>query len=88
LWNFLTHDSPSDNTNHNQEGTISKDQFVTRIQESAKTVDFHRLWPLTLSMLMVGSTVGVTTPAMVRVNKGLPRTTAIIMYHMYSVFVF
>jgi hypothetical protein len=65
LWNFLN----QSNNNHNNDkknSTISKQQFITRIQVSAKAVDFHRLWPLTLSMLMVGSTVGVTTPAMVR----------------------
>jgi hypothetical protein len=65
LWNFLNQNN-NNNNNNNKDSTISKQQFITRIQESAKAVDFHRLWPLTLSMLMVGSTVGVTTPAMVR----------------------
>lgn len=45
---------------------MTEEIFVSRILSSAQTVDVKRIWPLTLSMIMVGSTVGVTTPAMVR----------------------
>jgi len=61
LWNFLQKDK--------QDTTIQRQQFVSKLHDSAKAVDIQRIWPLTLSMLMVGSTVGVTTPAMVRVER-------------------
>jgi hypothetical protein len=90
FWNFLHQNSSIvNNNNNNKDSTISKRQFVTRIQASAKAVDFHRLWPLTLSMLMVGSTVGVTTPAMVRItNVTKTRSTPITILHTILVLTF
>ncbi|KAL3915736.1 MAG: hypothetical protein SGARI_008122 [Bacillariaceae sp.] len=66
LWNFLH----SGDTNIVSK-CIGKPQFTTKIHDTAQAVDFSRLWPLTLSMLMVGSTVGVTTPAMPFVVQNL-----------------
>jgi len=64
VWNFLQ--TPQANNNSSTDSIIiTKEQFVTKLRDSAQSVDFRRIGPLTLSMLMVGSTVGVTTPAMV-----------------------
>ena len=38
---------------------ITKDQFTMKIIESASSVDFKRSWPITVSMLLIGSSVGV-----------------------------
>jgi MFS family permease len=69
LWNFLHSGDTNITTN-----TINKDQFTTKLHDTAQAVDFGRIWPLTLSMLMVGSTVGVTTPAMPFVVQNLGLT--------------
>lgn len=66
LWNFLTDSNKRDMTTSTTSTSISRTQFTQRLQDSAKAVDFARIAPLAISMLMVGSTVGVTTPAMVR----------------------
>ena len=38
---------------------LTKDQFTMKIIESASSVDFTRSWPITVSMLLIGSSVGV-----------------------------
>jgi hypothetical protein len=65
LWNYLL-GSPNNTTTTTS--SISRDEFSNSVLSTAKSVDVQRIWPLTLSMLMVGSTVGVTTPAMVRLS--------------------
>ena len=46
------------------------------IKKSASSLDFKRTWPLTLSMLLVGSSVGVVAPAMPFVRNNLGLTAA------------
>eukprot|EP00529_Nitzschia_sp_RCC80_P013788 CAMPEP_0113449354 /NCGR_PEP_ID=MMETSP0014_2-20120614/5253_1 /TAXON_ID=2857 /ORGANISM="Nitzschia sp." /LENGTH=758 /DNA_ID=CAMNT_0000340623 /DNA_START=96 /DNA_END=2375 /DNA_ORIENTATION=- /assembly_acc=CAM_ASM_000159 len=55
---------------------MSQDDFIRSVQQQASSIDIRRLWPLTVSMIMVGSTVGVTTPAMPFVVQQLGITTA------------
>jgi len=47
-----------------QKGILMEDNFVKVVQERAESLDRKRVLPLTLSMLLVGSSVGVVTPAM------------------------
>jgi hypothetical protein len=52
---------------------LTRERFATILHDTASSVDLKRTWPLTLSMLLVGSSVGIVTPAMpfVRANLGL-----------------
>jgi hypothetical protein len=72
LWNYLSGSSNNTTTttssSSSSSSSISRDEFSNSVLSTAKSVDVQRIWPLTLSMLMVGSTVGVTTPAMVRLS--------------------
>jgi len=43
---------------------LSKPQFVERVRSIATQVDLKRALPITFSMLLVGSSVGIITPAM------------------------
>ena len=56
--------------------TIHKDAFVQRLQESARQVDMRRTWPIAMSMLVVGTSVGVITPAMPFVIDNLQLTAS------------
>lgn len=56
------------------DSTISKDEFVTILTQSASTIDIKKILPLTTSMLLVGSSVGVVTPAMPFVVQNLGLT--------------
>jgi len=67
LWNFLT---PTKDTT-----SILESEFVDRLTEQATSLDKQRLWPLTLSMVMIGLSVGVTTPAFPFVVQNLGLTT-------------
>jgi hypothetical protein len=53
---------------------ISRDQFTLKLIDSASSVDFKRSWPITVSMLLVGSSVGVVIPAMPFVVQNLGLT--------------
>ena len=55
-------------------GSISKDDFVSIVTKSASTIDIQKILPLTTSMLLVGSSVGVVTPAMPFVVQNLGLT--------------
>jgi hypothetical protein len=61
LWNFLEGKGATGDVSLG----LSETDFVSRILRSAHSVDVKRIWPLTFSMVMVGTTVGLTTPAMV-----------------------
>jgi hypothetical protein len=52
---------------------LTREKFATILHDTASSIDLKRTWPLTLSMLLVGSSVGIVTPAMpfVRANLGL-----------------
>lgn len=52
---------------------LTREKFATILHDTASSLDLKRTWPLTLSMLLVGSSVGIVTPAMpfVRANLGL-----------------
>lgn len=66
LWNFL---EGKGGTGEISSG-LTETEFVSRISRAAHSVDVKRIWPLTLSMVMVGTTVGLTTPAMVGYSYG------------------
>lgn len=57
-------------SNHHSEpsqisdSTISKRDFIKTIREKASVVDFKRTLPITTSMILIGASVGVITPAM------------------------
>lgn len=46
------------------DSNISRSTFVHTLHASASSVDWSRTWPITLSMLLVGGSVGVVNPAM------------------------
>jgi hypothetical protein len=52
---------------------LTREKFATILHDTASSLDLKRTWPLTLSMLLVGSSVGIVTPAMpfVRASLGL-----------------
>lgn len=83
LWRFLVRNNagalvgPSGSTDPQQKPPlgIAQDAFVSHLRTKAQAVDIHRLWPLTTSMIMVGATVGVTTPAMPFIVQQLGITT-------------
>jgi hypothetical protein len=62
----------SDDTDTNR--MITRDQFTLKLIDSATSVDFKRSWPITVSMLLVGSSVGVVIPAMPFVVQNLGLT--------------
>ena len=87
LWNYLT---PNNNNaiaiaNENEDESkpsssqsllsLTESQFVERLTTEATSLDKQRLWPLTLSMVMIGLSVGVTTPAFPFVVQNLGLTT-------------
>jgi MFS family permease len=55
---------------------ISKADFLRVIREKATRVDIQRTMPITASMLLVGASVGVITPAMPFVVESLALTTS------------
>lgn len=58
---------PNSKDNHSNlasQATISLDSFVTTIRTKATDIDVPGMWPITVSMLLVGSSVGILTPAM------------------------
>eukprot|EP00980_Cylindrotheca_fusiformis_P023197 scaffold10201_cov119-Cylindrotheca_fusiformis.AAC.14 len=56
-WNLL-------NKNGTDGNVLRENEFVKVVEETARSLDRKRALPLTLSMLLVGSSVGVVTPAM------------------------
>ena len=53
---------------------ISENEFVSMMTDSASSLDVKKILPLTLSMVLVGSSVGVVTPAMPFVVQNLGLT--------------
>ena len=43
---------------------LTKKEFVQTIIDGATALDVGRMWPITLSILLVGTSVGIVTPAM------------------------
>jgi hypothetical protein len=72
LWRFL---APLESKTNTTTTTITESEFVERLIDSATSIDRQRLWPLTLSMVMIGLSVGVTTPAFPFVVQNLGLTT-------------
>jgi cyanate permease len=58
---------------HRTGGGLTREKLATILHDTASSLDQKRTWPLTLSMLLVGSFVGIVTPAMpfLRANRGL-----------------
>lgn len=56
--------------------TINKPEFCDLLTTKASQVDLQRTWPITVSMLLVGSSVGVITPAMPFVVEQLSLTAS------------
>ena len=71
LWTFL---NPNHNNNDSSIG-LTESQFVENLTAAATSLDKQRLSPLTLSMVMIGLSVGVTTPAFPFVVQNLGLTT-------------
>jgi MFS family permease len=65
-WNLLKPNGSSDSI-------LTENQFVEVVEDTARSLDRKRILPLTVSMMLVGSSVGVVTPAMPFVvqNMGL-----------------
>lgn len=57
-----------------QKGAMSNEEFCSVMKTAASSLDTKRIWPLTLSMVLVGSSVGVVTPAMPFVVQNLGLT--------------
>ncbi|CAJ1958652.1 unnamed protein product [Cylindrotheca closterium] len=55
MWNLFKSD---------EKGVLMENEFVDVVEERARSLDRKRVLPLTLSMLLVGASVGVVTPAM------------------------
>lgn len=53
---------------------ISRDEFVEKLIATATAVDVQRIWPITFSILLVGTSVGIVTPAMPFVVSNLGLT--------------
>jgi len=79
IWNTLTNDmaeiattTKSDSKNptttttatNTTTNTLSKAQFVANLRHKASSIDLRRAWPITSSMLLIGASVGIITPAM------------------------
>lgn len=67
LHQYLRHPADKDDIwqalgGHNNH--ITREQFVDALQDRASRVDWGQTWPIVVSMLLVGTSVGVTTPAM------------------------
>eukprot|EP00522_Entomoneis_paludosa_P001923 CAMPEP_0172471414 /NCGR_PEP_ID=MMETSP1065-20121228/67805_1 /TAXON_ID=265537 /ORGANISM="Amphiprora paludosa, Strain CCMP125" /LENGTH=658 /DNA_ID=CAMNT_0013229509 /DNA_START=125 /DNA_END=2101 /DNA_ORIENTATION=+ len=43
---------------------VSKQEFIEVLRNKASSVDLKRTWPITSSMILIGASVGVITPAM------------------------
>ena len=50
---------------------LTRKEFSSIIKNTASSLDIKRVWPITLSMILVGSSVGVVTPAMPFVVQNL-----------------
>jgi hypothetical protein len=50
---------------------LTKERFSSILTDTASSIDVKRTWPLTASMLLVGTSVGVSTPAMPFVVQNL-----------------
>lgn len=68
-WNFL-----SPNAVGKSNGTLSIDEFCSAVKASASSLDTKRIFPMTLAMILVGSSVGVVTPVMPFVVQNLGLT--------------
>ena len=55
---------------------LTKDDFVRRVRAMATVVDVRRGWPIAASMVLVGVSVGVVTPAMPFVVEQLSLTAS------------
>lgn len=66
-WDFLLRNIPAKSSSSMQ--TLGQDQmtskeFCSALKKSATALDTKRILPMTMSMVLVGSSVGVVTPAM------------------------
>jgi MFS family permease len=73
IWQALG-GNDTDRSDNRQQPHLTRDQFVQALQERASSVDWHQTWPIIVSMLLVGTSVGVTTPAMPFVVQQLQLT--------------
>ena len=72
---FLQVFAHNNNNNNNLSMSISKDQFVQTISTRSSQIDIQHTWPITVSMLLVGASVGVLQPAMPFVVESLQLST-------------
>lgn len=49
---------------HQSPGSVTREHFVRGLLHHARRIDYQRTWPIAVSMLLVGASVGVITPAM------------------------
>jgi hypothetical protein len=66
-WNFFEEKGPKN-------GELTQEDLAAILKKTASSIDTKRVWPITLSMLLVGSSVGVVTPAMPFVVQNLGLT--------------
>jgi hypothetical protein len=59
-----TNNNTIDNNEPNSMTSLSKEDFTNRLIEMASAIDTKRTLPISLSMLLVGSSVGIVTPVM------------------------
>jgi len=62
-WEFLFRYLPTGGKAQSR-SSLTSEEFCLAVKESASSLDTKRLLPMTLSMVLVGSSVGVVTPAM------------------------
>ena len=83
---FFIEDTTGGNDNEKTAIRITRDDFTTKLIESASSVDFKRSWPITVSMLLIGSSVGVVVRliGLFRVDSGGLDTFCFILnfYHL------
>lgn len=63
-----------DTSNASNSTSIPKDQFVQTLLDQATAVDYKTMAPITFSILLVGTSVGIVTPAMPFVVSALELT--------------
>lgn len=69
FWNFLML-----NVVEKSNGTLSVDEFCSAVKTSASSLDTKRIFPMTVAMILVGSSVGVVAPIMPFVVQNLGLT--------------
>ncbi|KAL7577380.1 hypothetical protein ACA910_002107 [Epithemia clementina (nom. ined.)] len=78
IWKSLLQHAPSSTSSSSTNSNLylTKQQFCQSIRTKATAVDVQHTWPIAASMVLVGSSVGVITPAMPFVVEQLSLTAS------------